>query len=125
MKPDEAPESEGKSAFNMAFAYIHRLDDLLTLCNKSSIDNNLKIWFPTVKALYRELCPFMNEKQKKEIHELLGRCHKSQADIRTKETINSYDSEGIQIVEILLREVMSKRGLLVPRADDPSQAVLK
>ena len=50
MKPDEIPETENKSAFNMAIAYLNRLDELLKLCNDSSINNKIEIWFPAVKA---------------------------------------------------------------------------
>ena len=125
LKPDEIPETENKSAFNMAIAYLNRLDELLKLCNESSINNKIETWHPAVKALYRELCPFMDNKQKEKIAHLLSSCYGTQTNIRTKETMRSYDSNGLERAEILLREIMSKRGLLVPRADDPSQAVLK
>lgn len=125
MKPDEIPETENKSAFNMAIAYLNRLDELLKLCNDSSINNKIEIWFPAVKALYRELCPFIDPNQKQRIEKLLEGCHKTQTNLRTKQPIKTYDSKGLEKAEIILREIMSKRGLLVPRADDPSQAVLK
>jgi hypothetical protein len=125
LKPDEIPETEHKSAFNMAIAYLSRLDELLKLSNESAIKNKVDVWYPTVKALYRELCPFMDEKKKEEIKNLLDGCHSTQRDLRTKQPIKSYDYGGLEKAEILLRELMSKKGLLVPRADDPAQAILK
>jgi hypothetical protein len=67
----------------------------------------------------------MNYKKKEEIEKLLDRCYKSQTDLRTKQPIKSFDSNLLGKAEILLRELMSRKGLLVPKADDPSQAVLK
>tara|TARA_R100001132_G_scaffold12993_1_gene11958 strand:+ start:115 stop:492 length:378 start_codon:yes stop_codon:yes gene_type:complete len=125
MRPDEPQEEQDKSAYNMAIAYLQRIDELLKLCNESSINNRVDVWFHAVKALYRELCPFMNYKKKEEIEKLLDRCYKSQTDLRTKQPIKSFDSNLLGKAEILLRELMSRKGLLVPKADDPSQAVLK
>lgn len=55
------PEEEN-SKFNIAVAYLMRLNKMLGLCSAYSMQGDLHNWFNTIRAVYREASIYIDEK---------------------------------------------------------------
>jgi len=125
MKSDETGlEQEDKAAFNMALAYLQRLDIILKTCNEAAIKEDFKHWHNSVLALYRELSPQLNVELEEQFLSLMKSAHKVDVSLKNKERVHQYNPIVLTRAETFLRRAMHSKGLLMPSADDPGMAVL-
>ncbi len=132
-----------ESIFNMALAYLSRIDKLLNLCAMHSIQGNLEGWSKTITSLYREVSIKLSDKEKLELN----------GDKVTLKTINLHNLEEgdctfknmnalcnnivyletfrkqilfmLHHLEMKLRKYMQVKGMLLPSKDDPARAITK
>lgn len=51
------------SKFNSALAELERQHNLLMMANRASAEGNLFLWCRLLNALYREIAPYLSEKE--------------------------------------------------------------
>lgn len=134
-----------ESFFNMALAYLTRIDKLLYRCQESAIKQDVNEWRQNLAAVFRELSIKLNENEEKEItgDESNVKDLKSLLDsnVTYKEAtfanINylannpmiklKYKSLILLLLdrlEIKIRRELQKKGMLLPSKSDPRYAVL-
>ena len=52
-----------ESVFNMALAYLKRIDRLLYMCSMASMSGDIERWNTTLRAVYRELAIKLSSKE--------------------------------------------------------------
>lgn len=118
-----------QSDFNMAVWYINRLNGLFATCDEAGMTLNASQWFHALMALFRELSTEMKDK---EIEEMQGKI--KSINEKLKVWIVLYNKRGITEIrpdlyqelhdmEIYLRKVLKKAGLLVKSSDDATRAL--
>jgi hypothetical protein len=132
-----------ESVFNMALAYLQRIDKLLYMCQEGAMTQNIPMWINALRGVYRELSVKLNDKEKEEI--LGNECkliniskEKNYNDFCNFRNINSlfndpYNSRNnkhiilylLDQLEIKIRFRLQEKGMLLPSKDDPRFAVLK
>ena len=139
-----ADNSNLESQFNMAFAYLQRIDKLLYFCQQSALAKNADKWTDYVRAVYREASVRMNEE---EMHDVLGTHYKIDDDKIKKFKIHS-DELNFRLVyymlnnptfkihyrhvllyildglEVKLRTILQLKGMLLPSKRDPTKAII-
>ena len=114
----EGEYSEEK--WNMANAYLIRIDRLLTLCDAYQMQGDLKNWYHVLYSLYKELYPKLKtegkENEKAEAQRLLFKLIGVKNDIEKK---NGGKMSIIPFVEfeLYLRQKLEDKKLLTPRED--------
>ncbi len=130
-----------ESIFNMALAYLKRIDKLLYLSDMCAMQGNADKWTNTLNILFRELCVKL---QPDEISELTGE------DKDIEFIINHYDQcinfrslnklcnhprysktkrkillYLLNELEMKIRIKMQVKGMLLPSKDDPRRAITR
>lgn len=79
------------------------------------------MWYYTLLSLHAELYPKMTEKEKSEAAKLMDelRNAKNSRDCNLKGGVRG---DLFLKVELFLRGLLEKKGLLTPKADDPTKA---
>jgi len=135
-----------ESVFNMAFAYLKRIDRLLYFCQEAGTKQDIDAWLNYLRAVYREVSVklVINEKVNEE-NDILGTKQDLEMDLNnltSKEAnfrninilINNLQTKNInksrilfllEQLDIKLRRQLQKKGMLLPSKDDPMWAVLK
>jgi hypothetical protein len=132
-----------ESYFNMAIAYLIRIDKILTACWYCSYRKDIDGWQKNLRALYREICVKMNPAEEKD---LLGNMNDPPIEnfkyITTAQVnftnlnrlINDPEKSVTNRREILylldqlevkLRKHCQTKGMLLPGKSDPNFAVLE
>ncbi len=132
-----------ESIFNMALAYLKRIDRLLTLSTMHCMNNNIMGWSTSLVSLLRELSVKLTDEEYDEIDGKKVTIHKvKENDIKkedcTMKNVNalinnpvSFHTNKKQIlfmlhhIEIKMRRQMQKKGMLLPSKDDPSKAITR
>ncbi len=138
------PIHQEESIFNMALAYLKRIDKLLTLCQQAAFTGNIDSWLNYLRGVYREASVRLTEDEKTDV---LGKDYK--IDIKKLLDNNIEDSEAnfksinflmnnsnyksknrntimflLDALDVKLRNIMQKRNMLLPSKQDPTKAVL-
>ncbi len=130
-----------ESVFNMALAYLKRMDKLLSLCATYSMVGDIINWQNTLMVLYRELSIKLTDD---EIKELQGNgtrkvnlmnptkeeatIHNINLFCNSRRNLNLYRKQILFLLnhlEINIRKKMQKKGMLLPSKDDPMYAITK
>jgi len=105
--------------FNSSLADLERIHNLLMTANEASINNNLNGWLGSLRALDRELCPYMSDEEAKEIDKV--RVKTLPIDRRAHgliiDRLDRYENE--------LRRLRGKKKLGIVAEDDASTAALR
>jgi len=132
-----------ESVFNMAFAYLKRIDRLLYFSQEAATKQDVNAWLNYLRAIYREVS--VKLKTDEEEDKILGKKEDKKADLNnlTKEDatflninrlFNDLPTKAINKPKILflldqldvkLRKILQKKGMLLPSKDDPLWAVTK
>lgn len=142
-----------ESVFNMALAYLKRIDKLLSLCAMSSMNGDIIKWHNCLRSVYRELAIRLNDSEKEELdgrnEDLIDKNrdfildHKEERFILNMERRHAnfrninllINNQFYQIkykkqimfmldeLEIKLRTKMQNKGMLLPSKDDPRRAI--
>lgn len=142
MKQEESKETKTDiSMFNLAMPYLGRINSLLSKISDHYLDGHFDKMAWALKALYRELSPKLNKTERKEFLDLFNKAMMARSERfkllkeigkdkftteaeRKKIVINSFKQkktwhEGLEDLDILLREYLEDRGMLVPNMSDP------
>jgi len=112
-------DQESFETWNMAKAYLQRIDSLLTHCAFCHYHDMGSQWYKTLLNLYKEIYPKMTAEEKKECDVKLDLLRNAKNSLQPKKGINS----KLYIdVELYLRSLLEKKGLLTPKGDDPTKA---
>lgn len=132
-----------ESVFNMALAYLQRIDKLLYMCQEGAITQNIPMWLNSLRAVYRELSVKLDDKDKEEImgneSRLIDIKNKTPyvefANFRninflfnnpqTNRTHRHIILYLLDQLDIKIRTKLQTKGMLLPSKDDPRFAVLK
>ena len=133
-----------ESVFNMALAYLKRIDKLLYLCQQAATQENMGEWIKYLRGVYREASVKLNDYEKKEIvgdytekinlktltdsiitpeeanfKNIYYLINDPRLKIKNKSTILFL----IDALEIKIRGKLQKKGMLLPSKDDPRMAI--
>lgn len=133
-----------ESVFNMAIAYLKRIDRLLYMCQKSAIEQNIENWTAHLRGVYREASIRMKETEELDIlgdynikineSTLLDKFIKPEEanfkniyyllnnyklKIKHKNTIMFL----LDCLEVKIRRFLQKQNMLLPSKDDPRKAI--
>jgi len=131
-----------ESIFNMAFAYLQRIDRLLYFCQEAATKQDVDAWLNYLRAVFRELSVKLKPEEKEEI---LGTKRTEQINLdNIKEedatfrnlnklvnntlTRTNNKSKILFLLDELDMKVsakLQKKGILLPSKDDPRYAVTK
>lgn len=147
-------EYKEESIFNMALAYLKRIDKLLYICDMASMSRDIEKWNNTLNAVYRELCIRMNSEEREEIEgidiNIIDKNKDDKLDNKEIQIINNLKREHANFkninflcnnqaylykyrkhilfllseLEIKLRIKMQEKGMLLPSKDDPRRAII-
>lgn len=126
MKKEQDASQEEQ--WNMAKAYLMRIDQLLTACDHHQMSQNGEGWYQTLFALYKELYPKLKEKEKWQAEVLLNklryaRSHPTKEGTQTRgQVIVKVNSEPFVNFELFLRTMLEEKKLLTPKGADPTKS---
>jgi len=123
------PELRDKAEFNMAVSYLNRINTLLMACDEASIRLDIYMWFHSLLATMRELSTWMKDPEIKKFKDKINRINPM--------IKNVYDNNArtgrmeikpdlymeLHEMELELREIANKSGLLMKMADDAFNAL--
>jgi len=112
-------EQESFETWNMAKAYLQRIDALLTHCAFCQYHDMGSAWYKTLLNLYKELDPKMTTQEREEFNTKLVLLRNAKNSSQKK---NGIDTKLYIDVELSLRRFLEKKGLLTPKGDDPTKA---
>lgn len=107
------------SKFNSSIADLERMHNLLLAANRASIYGNVREWLGALKALDRELSPYLNEQEREEIKKV--RLGSVPYDERARGAV----SDRLERYENELRRFRSKKKLGIIADDDVTTAALR
>lgn len=115
-----------KTVFNMGLALLERINGLLNIASASAIEGNYDLWHRISLAIYREISPFLIDKERTEIINL-GK--KINLENLKKEYISGKEREeiisGLHSLDIYIKECLKKHDMYMPSKDDPSFAMIR
>lgn len=130
-----------ESVFNIAFAYLQRIDRILTMCWVNSNRMDLVGWHKNLKALYRELSIKLGPEEEVLImgspDDKMDLVHLSSKDATMYNINYIFNQPGgmnvyskqlsflLEQVEVKMRRQLQKKGMLLPSKNDPRYAVLE
>lgn len=114
-----------ESAFNMAFAYLKRIDKILYFCWFHSRQRNIDGWLQDLRALYRELSVKIKIEEDKDIQDDFKAINKICNDRARFATEKKQVLFRLDQLEVKMRRLLQKRGMLLPSKSDPRFAILE
>lgn len=114
-----------ESEFNMAFAYLKRIDTLLYACQDSALKYEPNSWLTNLRGVYRELSVKLKEPEMIELEKYFVEIYTILNDHANAYRNKSLALSKIDALDIKLRKKLQERGMLLPSKDDPRYAVLK
>jgi hypothetical protein len=144
-----------ESVFNMALAYLKRIDKLLYICAMSSMKGDITNWNNALRSVFRELSIRLNETERNEFEGLesdiidrnkdflindkenklilnLEKRHANFKNINLLMNNQIYQMKYrkqicflLDEIEIKLRIKMQTKGMLLPSKDDPRRAITR
>lgn len=118
-----------KADFNMAVSYLNRLNILFSACDDASISLNIYSWFHSLLATYRELSTWMNEEEIIIFNKKIRSTNPQISQVYKKYNLTGrmeIDPDLYMVLhdmEIDLRQIAKKSGLLMKIADDAFDAL--
>ncbi len=140
------PEGQhDESVFNMALAYLKRIDKILYFCQQSAMSGNVDNWTNNLRGVYREVAVKLNKDERLEItgaNKVIDREKLLDTNIEEEEanfksiyyllndkTLKIQHKRTIMFLldalEIKLRSKLQEKGMLLPSKQDPTKAILK
>jgi len=133
-----------ESKFNMALAYLKRIDMLLYMCQMSATRCDVGGWTNNLRSVYREASVRLSDEEKKEIlgdyktpieKELTTKILSEEdstfknvyfltKDLRSRKMYHNKIMFLLDGLEIKLRLKLQQRGMLLPSKSDPTKAIL-
>ena len=113
-----------ESFFNMAIAYLERINKILYRCQEAAMTQNIDEWRNCLRALYRELSIKLKKIERDEV------------ETKFTEINNIANIPGLKItqrqkilflldqLDIHLRSKLQEKAMLLPSKSDPRYAIL-
>ena len=120
-----AEYNSDESAFNMAFAYLKRIDKILYYCWSHSRERNIDGWLQDLRALYRELSVKLKDDEDKDIQQMFKDINvicNDRARFLNERKVALFKLDQL---EVKMRRLLQKRGMLLPSKSDPRFAILE
>ena len=144
-----------ESVFNMALAYLKRIDKLFYICAMTSMKGDIIQWNNILRAIYRELSIKINDKERLEIEgdksNIIDLNRNDRLDSSEVYNLNNLDKRHatfqnlnllinnpsycvrykkqilflLDQIEIKIRIKMQEKGMLLPSKDDPRRAITR
>ena len=118
------------SEWNYGNLYLYVLRDIENECLKCYLNNDFNGWFRWLKSFHRELRRRMKPDERLEVQKLIDEAQKvlvlNVAGARDS-YFNSVTIRGereLEALECYLKDIITKRKMDLPSADDPSKALL-
>ena len=136
---------QAESVFNMALAYLKRIDKLLYLCQQSAMSGDVDNWTKNLRGVYREASIRLTEEEEVDVEGNIEDkidiakltdpiIEKSEANFRNIYFLLNNASLKLRhkrtlmflldTLEIKIRKIMQKKNMLLPSKNDPTKAVL-
>lgn len=118
-----------KSEFNDSLGYINRINSLFWLADKSSMEYNAQGWLSSLFTIFRELSTEIKSEDRDRIKKVIAECNclvnkqLGSNGVSKRSEISSDLVFKLADLEIELRIIQDKAGLLVKRALDPNRAL--
>jgi len=122
-------EFEQGEAFNMGIATLMRFDKLLTFASAAAIQGQYYNWYQVLSQLKRNLRPFLKEEEYQSIVKLNSQMPPN-CWMPGKHSMNPKPIHFAKIawvldeLDMMMQMFMKDKGLLMPKKDDPSRALL-
>jgi len=115
-----------ESVFNMALAYLKRIDYLLWLCQISARRMDVDEWLNNLRAVQREISiKFKDDSESQPFEDIFKEINPLILNKQFKKTRKQEILLLLHKLEIKMRKFMQKKGMLLPSREDPRFAVLK
>jgi hypothetical protein len=122
-------ETRDKAEFNMAVSYLNRINILLSSCDQASMSLDIYSWFHSLLATYRELSTWMKEDEITNFNDKILKVNPQITQVYKRigrsgnvEIPNDLYME-LHNMELVLRHVANKSGLMMKIADDAFNAL--
>ncbi len=102
--------------WNMAKAYLQRLDHLLTSCDYYRMNGHGNMWYETLVSLYTEMYPKLDQHHKKTASRILD--HLTIAKKKAEVNKQPVPTHKFMDLELFLRERMEEKHMLTPKKED-------
>lgn len=133
-----------ESVFNMALAYLKRIDKLLYLCQQAAINGDTDAWTNYLRGVYREASVKFNNNEKKDIsgdpkkkinlttltdnlieeeEANFKNIYFLSNDLKLKNRHKRIILFLLDALEIKIRKKLQEKGMLLPSKDDPRMAI--
>jgi hypothetical protein len=112
--------------FNMAIATLQRMDKVLTVIGIYAVQLDFVNWYRHLTELRRNVAPFIKAEEYSEISNLLGSLsdmHWLKKDNKVKKMFKDEVYQILDEATIKLHRAMKDAGILMPKSDDPRQAI--
>ena len=124
----DAISEEEQSEFNSAIATLRRIDEIKKGLIVSTVESNYDMQFRYLKALFKELVSFMDEKDDKFQQQRFKDVRKNYNEFkdlirRGKKMIPVSIIDSFDDWEIELKEIEQKYGMNMPKKNDPRFAL--
>ena len=123
---DKFPEDK-TVAFNMGLATLERINNLIVSLASYNIEQNIPGMRSTIHELYKESYVYMKKDQKTEAEGRWIEIEKYKIETVDSSSVK-YNPDMILLIndfDFWLREVLHKKGILMPKGDDPHTAMTK
>jgi len=114
-----------ESVFNMAMAYLQRIDKLLYKAQESAQIQDIDSWLNYLYCIRRELSVKLIDEEEVELKNMLVNIKKIIQDPRKKITCRSEILGKLDEIDIYMRKKLQQRGMLLPNRSDPRFAILE
>lgn len=135
-----------QSVFNMAMAYLKRIDQILYFCQQAALSQDIDKWRLYLRALYRELSVKIKPEEEKDIigdsekriplEKLIDACIKPEEatfmnidrlsnNAQLKSQYKGTILYLLDALEVKMRRKLQDKGMLLPGRNDPRFAVLE
>ena len=114
--------TKSESFFNMGVAYLKRIDKILYLCWMNSQSYNVAGWLSQLRALFRELSVKVSEPEQQIIMDDFKKINSKVNSGINASNLNELLS-SLDKLEIKLRGIAQKKGMLLPGKEDQSRAI--
>lgn len=122
-------EQRDKAEFNMAVSYLNRINTLLMACDEASIKLDIYLWFHSLLAAMRELSTWMKAGEIQKFNDKIAEINpmiKKAYDFSNRTGRMEIKPElymELHQLELDLRQVANKSGLLMKMAEDAYDAL--
>lgn len=129
---DPKRDESNDATFNMALAYLERLNKLLNLACESSLTGDLKTWFSSLQSLHREISPKLKDNENKTFLDEFARlspianAFESARQRRLsgeKVRLGNELLPSLILLDIKIKKHMDTAKFLMPKSDDPRYAL--